>query len=225
MKEDINEEEEITYKFILVGDISVGKTCILKKTTKDKFYQNTQLTLGIEYHVLYYEIEVEENGKKIKKNLRIKFYDSAGNDFRRVFPIGFVNKSNGIIIVYDITNRESFNHVTKWIKFIEEDYSRRNEEMKACMFLIGNKNDLVEGEEGEKRREVQINEGKILAEKYGFIWGGECSAKEYPKKQFDEILIKFAKIIYSKYGYEKQDKDIIALNNKNIKKERKSCNC
>ena len=218
------DEPDITYKFILIGDAEVGKTCIFTKISYDKFVKSNIPTLGIDYKPLEYEIEIEENGTKIKKNTKIQLFDTAGQERYRSFTKSYINKSNGIIIVYDITNRESFDHVIVWLKSIEEEYGKIDE-IKACIFLIGNKNDLVEGEEGEIKREVQINEAESLAEKYDLIWGGECSAKEYTKNQFDEIFIKFAKIIYSKYGYEKQDKDIITPNKKNIKKERKSCNC
>ena len=223
MNDDINNEPDIIYKFILIGDSNVGKNDIFKKIAYSEFNQNNIATIGIDYKSLNYEIEIEENGKKIKKKVRINLLDTSGQDRFRSIIKGYINNSNGIIIVYDITNRSSFDNVIGWIKFIEEKFGNC-EQMKACIFLIGNKKDLVEGEEGEKRREVQINEAENLAEKYDLIWGGECSAKEYTKKQFDEIFIKFTQIIYSKYGYEKQDKAITLIKH-NIKKKKKISKC
>ena len=220
----MKDEAEIVYKFILLGDTKVGKTCIFKKISSDKFIKDNISTVGVDFQVLDYEFEIEKNSKKIKKKLKIQLYDTAGQERYRSFTKSYINKSNGIIIVYDITNRESFDHITKWIKDIEEQYGKIDE-IKACIFLIGNKNDLVEGEEGEKERKVQINEAENLAEKYDLIWGGECSTKEYTKEQFDEIFIKFTQIIYLKYGYEKQDKDNITLNKNNVKKEKKISKC
>ena len=71
---------------------------------------------------------------------------------------------------------------------------------------------------------MQINEAENLAEKYDLIWGGECSAKEYTKEQFDEIFIKFTQIIYLKYGYKKKDKAITLIKH-NIKKKKKISKC
>ena len=224
----INNELDIIYKFILLGDSKVGKTCIFKKIINNKFDRYNVMTTGIDNKSIKYEIEIEENGKKIKKKSKIKIYDSAGQERFRTITKNYINKSNGIIMIYDITNKNSFNNIANgWIKNIEEGYGKC-EEIKTCILLIGNKNDLVEGEEGEKLREVKTDDAKNLAEKYGFIWGGECSAKNFTKKQFDEIIIKFAQIIFSKFGYEEPDNESFELN-KNVIKigkiEKKKCQC
>ena len=224
MNDDINNEPDISYKFILVGDSNVGKTCTFVKIAYGKFDQNTTPTIGVDYKNLNYEIEIEENSQKIKKKFKIKLFDSAGQDRFRALTKSYINGSDGIILVYDITKRESFDDVTEWIKSIEEEYGKIDE-IKSYVFLIGNKKDLVEGEEGEKKRVVQTNEAKNLAEKYNIIWGDECSAKENTKNQFDQIFKNFAKIIFSKYGYKEQNRDTITLDNKNVKNKKKSCKC
>ena len=228
MNDSISYEPDVTYKFILLGDGQVGKTCILEKVIFSRFSGNTLSTFGVDYKILNYIIEIEENSKKIKKNIKIKLYDTCGQERFLALTKNFVNKSNGIIIVYDITNRKSFDNVTGWIRNIKDNLGDCGE-MGECMFLIGNKKDLVEGEEGEKLRKVQINEGKNLAEKYDLIWAGECSAKDFPKDKFDEIFINFAKTIYSKYKPEKKDKDKgkgnINLNERNEIRRERNCAC
>ena len=228
MSDGINYEPDIIYKFILIGDTNVGKTCIFKKLSCSKFEKNNLPTVGLDYQPLNYVIEIEENSQKIKKKIKIKLFDTAGQERFRSFTKSFVNNSNGIIIVYDITERKSFEDVKVWVRSIEDEFGKC-EDMKACMFLIGNKKDLVEGEEGEKERKVQINEAKILAEKYNLIWAGECSAKDFPKDKFDEIFINFAKTIYSKYKPEKKDKDKgkgnINLNERNEIRRERNCAC
>ena len=225
MNDDINNETDISYKFVLVGDSSVGKTCIFKKIAYNKFFKSNISTIGVDYKPLEYEIEETKNGKKIKMKFKIKLFDTAGQDRYRSLTKGYIIGSNGIIIVYDITKRSSFDNVIGWIKSIEEIYGKC-EQIKACIFLIGNKKDLVEGEEGEKLREVQINEAENLAKKYDLIWAGEYSAKDNAKDKFDLNMILFAKIIYAQYGYEKPNKDSIIIDKQNVRRERRNnCNC
>ena len=143
----------------------------------------------------------------------------------RCLTKNYLNQSNGIIMVYDITNKESFdNVVTQWLKSIENEFGSC-EKAKTCILLIGNKNDLVEGEEGKKLRNVKTEEAEKLAKDYRLIWGGECSAKNFTKEQFEEIIIKFAKIIYSKYGYKEPDKNNVALNRNVNKQNNDRCQC
>ena len=224
MSAGVNNGSDITYKIILVGDTNAGKTCIFKKIAYDRFDKENVASIGIDLKSLDYVIEIEENGKKVKKNTKILLNDSAGQVRYREIIKSYINQSNGIIIVYDITSRNSFDNVTEWITTIEDEFGKC-EQTKTCMFLIGNKSDLVEGEEGKKRREVQTDEAKNLAEKYGLIWGGEYSAMNFTKNQFDEMIIKFSEIIYSKYGYEEPDKESIQLNKKNENNEERSCIC
>ena len=223
MSNDVKNEPDITYKFILLGDTRVGKTCIFRKISSNKFFNANVSTIGIDYKVFNYEIEIEENGEKIKKKLRISLYDTAGQERYKTFTKNYINNSNGIILIYDITDRKSFDDVTKWVKSIEEIIGDC-EQMGACMFLIGNKKDLAE--EGGNERKVQINEAESLAETNGLLWGGECSAKNYEQNKFNEIFINFAKIIYSKYGYIEPVRDSITINKKDVKKKKKkSCKC
>ena len=217
--------DNITYKFILLGNGNVGKTCIFKKISADEFSKNSISTIGVDYRVLNYVIEIEENGKKIKKKIKIKLFDTAGQERYRALTKSYINNSNGIIIVYDLTERKSFDDVIVWIRSIEEKYGKKIDQINACIFLIGNKNDLVVGEEGEKKREIQANEAESFAEKNGLLWGGECSAKEYTKKKFDESFRKISKIIYSKHGNKESGKDGITLDKKNANIKKESCKC
>ena len=224
MSDNEKNESDITYKFILLGDGQVGKTCIFRKISYDKFSKNNVPTIGIDYKVLDYEIEIEENGKKIKKNSKIKLFDTAGQERFRALSSRYINNSNGIIIVYDITERKSFDNVIVWINNVEKEYGKIDK-IKACIFLIGNKNDLVDGEKVEKERKIQKDEAESFAEKNGLIWGGECSAKDFQKSQFDEIFINFVKTIYSKYGYIESNRESFNINKKNVIKGKKSCKC
>ena len=226
---DDNNEETITYKIILLGDSTVGKTCIFNRIINDEFNLSNLTTVGYDYKSLEYEVEIEKNGTKKLRKTKILLNDSAGQTRYREITKSLIRNTNGIIMVYDITNKNSFdNVVTQWIKSIEKEYGRC-EDAKTCIFLLGNKSDLVQGEEGKKLREVKTEEAEKLAKDFGLNWGGECSAKDFTKKQFDEIIVKFIKIIYEKFGYD----DEYYSNNMQLDKkktfveeeDKKKCNC
>ena len=216
MNEDINNETDIIYKFLMIGDSNSRQASIFKKLSNDKY---SYVNLFVDYQSLKYVIEVNENGKKIKKNTEIQLYGAAPLDRYRFLTKSYINNSNGIIIVYDITKRESFDNVSGWIKSIE---NYELDQMKTCMFLIGTQNDSDE-EEGGKDRKVQTKKAEKLAEKYGVVWGGVCNVKTYTKNQYDEILIKFAQIVYNKFGYEKESIDYITFGKINNREKRKGC--
>ena len=228
MSDNTNNAFDIIYKFIFMGDSGVGKTCIFRRLNGDKFYANSISTLGVDLKSKDYVVEVEENGKKIKKKTQIKFYDTAGQERYLSVTKNYFNKSNGIIMVYDITNRKSFdNIISKWILTLEELYGE-SEDFNSRILLIGNKSDLIEedGTQKMKKREVKAEEAESLSKEHGFLWGGECSAVKFTKSQFDEIIIKLIKTIFAKFRYEKPPPDRITLNGKDDKKQKeKKCKC
>ena len=124
MYDNLKNESDINYKFILLGDSGVGKTCIFKKISYSKFFEENVSTMGVDYNTFNYLIEIEENGKKIKKDIKIKLFDTCGQERYRSVPISYINNSNGIIIVYDITERKSFDNVILWLNSIEKEYSK-----------------------------------------------------------------------------------------------------
>ena len=219
---------DIIYKFMFIGDSGVGKTCIMKRLSEDKFCTNAISTIGVDLKTKDYVIEVEENGKKIKKKIQIKFYDTAGQERFQAFTKDYFNKANGLIMVYDITDKKSFDNIIKrWMSTMEKVYGN-SDDLKSRILLFGNKSDLAEDEEKakKKKREVGKEEPENLSKEYGFIWGGECSALKFTKSQFDEIIIKFIKIIYEKFPYEKPPTDRISLTKNDAKKQtKKNCKC
>ena len=171
-------EEIPKYKLIFLGDQSVGKSCILNRFMNDAFNEEYQATIGLDFQSKDVLIE----GQKI----HLLLYDTAGQEkFRSLIPM-YTRDANIILFVYDISCRDSFLHLTDWIK--ESSNAKVDEIIFA---LAGNKNDL------EDKREISYEEGKKFAEEHNYIFQ-EISAKTsdgfselFNKKLFDKIKTKF----------------------------------
>ena len=153
--ENVNED---IINIMTLGISSVGKTSFIFRFTENTFQNLFISTIGIDYKVKIIEIE----------NIKYKliFYDTAGQEkFKSVAP-NLIKKAHGIIIMYDITNKSSFDSIPNIIKNIKEE--KGND---FPMILIGNKIDL------EQDREIKKDEGKDLASKNGIEFF-EISNKE-----------------------------------------------
>jgi small GTP-binding protein len=140
--------DEITLKIIILGDMMVGKTTFLLKYV-DNFSPKLYIsTAGIDYKI-----------KKIKYNdidITLQIWDTAGQERYKVITKSFVKGVDGIIFMYDITNKESFINIKKWIEDTEE-YSFNTKKI-----IIGNKIDMEEKREvNDEMKEKLINEMNI----------------------------------------------------------------
>ncbi|KAM9994607.1 hypothetical protein ACTFIZ_007750 [Dictyostelium cf. discoideum] len=126
----MNKEYEYLFKIIFLGDIGVGKTSILLRFTDDTFYETYPSTIGVDFKIktVYYE------GKAIK----LQIWDTCGQERFRVHNKPQYRGCNGIMVVYDVTDQNSFENVSKWIQEIDR-YANNN----VIKMLIGNKNDLI----------------------------------------------------------------------------------
>ena len=119
---------------LIIGDATVGKTCILRRFAQDKFTSNYISTVGIDF----FTKDVILDDKKI----HIKIWDTAGQERYRSLTQGFFRKAEGIIIVYDITNGKSFNNLKFWIESIENNINSQSSKIPAI--IVGNKIDILE---------------------------------------------------------------------------------
>ena len=138
---------DIKLKIMLLGDSTVGKTSILRRYCKNEFSNKYATTIGIDFQF--------KNMIKFDNRIRLQIWDTAGQERYKVVAKNYFNSSDGFIIIYDITNRESFNNIDNWISQINDV---ANKEVKFILF--GNKNDL------EESRIVSADEGTEMAEKY-----------------------------------------------------------
>jgi len=195
-------KEIINYKFTLLGDSDVGKTAIVHKVLNDQFSNKGISTSGIDlFPINFNDLDVDINGIKEKKSFNITLLDTPER-FKNVTNNN-IQKSNGIILIYDITNRNTFDHVDEWLDRIRENLSDWKKADYLIM-LIGNKLDLVN--EDKTKRQVNIEEVNDEYENRGIILGGECSAKDFSKSQLEDLLKKLTINLYNKIGYKNNKK-------------------
>ncbi|ELK02332.1 Ras-related protein Rab-2A [Pteropus alecto] len=153
----------------------VGKSCLLLQFTDKRFQPVHDLTIGVEFGARMITID----GKQIK----LQIWDTAGQESFRSITRSYYRGAAGALLVYDITRRDTFNHLTTWL----ED-ARQHSNSNMVIMLIGNKSDL------ESRREVKKEEGEAFAREHGLIFM-ETSAKtasnveEVNKRTFSMFII------------------------------------
>merc|ERR1711915_365213 len=124
------QEDEYNYLFkvVLVGDSGVGKSCLLSRYAWDQFSLDTKSTIGVEFATKSVQIQ----GQTVKAQL----WDTAGQERYRAITTAYYRDALGAIVVFDITNEDTFKSVEDWIRDI------RNSTRDACIILVGNKSDL-----------------------------------------------------------------------------------
>ena len=127
---------EIDLKILLVGDTSVGKTSILSKYIDDIFEENHISTIGVEYKVKSLFV----NERKIK----LCIWDSSGQDRFRSITQSFFRNADGILFIFDLTEKNTFEGVKQWL-IDSESY-----DLNIKKILVGNKVDLIEKRKVEK---------------------------------------------------------------------------
>ena len=118
-------------KFLIIGDSGVGKTSLFLNFIKDTFCEKTQTTIGVDFRNKIIEID----GKIVK----IQVWDTAGQEMYRSLSKSFYKIANGVILVFDLTNEESFDNLKHWISELNE-FCLEN----INIILVGNKIDLVD---------------------------------------------------------------------------------
>ena len=152
-------KKDILYKILLLGDWSVGKTCFLMRYTDNTFTDIHLSTVGIDYKLKNITLD---NGEKIK----VQIWDTAGQDRYKSITKSYIKGANGIILIYDVTKRKTFEGIQNWVKQIKEQVSSR-----VCVALVANKIDEKD------KREVTEQEGIRLGKDIGYPFY-ESSAKD-----------------------------------------------
>ena len=124
------EQEDYKIKIIVVGDSGVGKTNLINRFASDKFDTNSKATIGVEF--VYKTLKIN------KEVIKVEVWDTAGQERYRAITSSYYKGAKGAIIVYDITNEDSFNNVDSWMNEVTK---KGKTDMQ--FLLVGNKKDLV----------------------------------------------------------------------------------
>ena len=165
--------EIFLFKYIIIGDSFVGKSKILLRYTNNSYNEIFVITIGAEFGAKTINIDGQE--------IRIQIWDTAGMENFKSITRSYYKNSICALIVYDISNKDSFKNVLNWIEDCKV-FSPKN----ILLVLIGNKCDL------EEKRQVSKEEGKKVAEENNMIFF-ETSAKD--NINIDETFLKSAQKI------------------------------
>ena len=162
------------FKYIIIGDTGVGKSCLLLQFTDRRFQPVHDLTIGVEFGARMITID----GKQIK----LQIWDTAGQESFRSITRSYYRGAAGALLVYDITRRETFTQLEKWLTEARENASEN-----MVIMLIGNKVDL------DHKRAVTYQDGSDFAAKNNLIFL-ETSAKT--AANVEEAFVQTAQKIY-----------------------------
>ena len=180
-----DEEYSLIFKMILIGDSGVGKSNILSRYINNSFSETTRSTVGVELSAKVEEI----NNTKIK----IQIWDTAGQERYKSITKTYYKGAKGALIVYDITNKESFKNVDKWINDLKE-----SGDDDVSILIVGNKCDL------EASREVTTDEVKKKAELYKMAY---CETSALKGENIDNAFRTLIKIVVEKNEKKKNEED------------------
>ena len=174
-------------KIITLGNSAVGKSSFILKYTDNSFSQEYLSTLGVDY-----------KHKKIKlkngKDVRVRIFDTAGQERFKSVSLSFIRKADGVILMYDISDLDSFKAVDNWIKSIRETGKE-----KLPIILVGNKCDL-----SDNKRKISLVEGQDKANEFQIpFYETSCkdgiNIKEVFEKLVDDIIEKGNKNIMGEF--------------------------
>ena len=130
-KEISSKQYDDLFKIVIIGDSGVGKSCLLLRFADDTFTDNFYTTIGVDFRFKCVQI----NEKKIK----LQIWDTAGQERFKTVTSAYYRGADGILIVYDQTDKNSFDHLNDWL----DDILKYTTD-EPIKLIIGNKDDLNE---------------------------------------------------------------------------------
>ena len=153
----MNSEYDYLFKLLLIGDSGVGKSCLLLRFADDTYTESYISTIGVDFKIRTIQLD----GKTIK----LQIWDTAGQERFRTITSSYYRGAHGIIVVFDVTDQESFMNVKQWLHEIDR-YACQN----VKKLLVGNKCDLA------SKRAVPTEQAQEFADSLGIQYL-ETSAK------------------------------------------------
>ena len=193
---------DIKFKIMVIGESKVGKTSLIKRYTKNKFGGVYLTTVGVDFQDKIIQIE--------EKKIRLQIWDTAGQERFRNITKNYFNSSDGFLLIYDISDKDSFKHLNFWNEQIKLNAPNNTKSV-----LVGNKCDL------DNSREISIEQGENLAQKYKIKFF-EASAKD--GTNINEVFEYLANEIYKVKKFDIRNNTCsTVLSPEQIKKDKKKC--
>ncbi|CAH8572368.1 unnamed protein product [Schistosoma turkestanicum] len=138
------------FKYIIIGDTAVGKSCLLLQFTDQRFQPVYDLTIGVEFGARMVTIG--------DKQIKLQVWDTAGQESFRSITRSYYRGAAGALLVYDVTRRDTFNHLASWLQD-----ARQHASPNMVITLVGNKCDLgARREVGQEEAEAFARENNLL---------------------------------------------------------------
>ncbi|EHA8587359.1 ras-related protein Rab11D [Cocos nucifera] len=176
----VGEKIDYVFKVVLIGDSAVGKSQILARFARDEFSLDSKATIGVEFQTRTLVIQ--------HKSVKAQIWDTAGQERYRAVTSAYYRGAVGALLVYDITKRQSFDHIPRWLEEL-----RSHADKNIVIMLVGNKSDL------EDQRAVSTEDASEFAQKENLFFL-ETSALEARNVEtaFQTVLTEIFNIINKK---------------------------
>lgn len=148
---DASQKVDYVFKVVLIGDSAVGKSQILARFARDEFSLDSKATIGVEFQTRTLVLQ--------HKSVKAQIWDTAGQERYRAVTSAYYRGAVGALLVYDITKRQTFEHIPRWLEEL-----RGHADKNIVIMLIGNKIDL------DDQRAVATEDAKEFAEKEGLFF-------------------------------------------------------
>jgi small GTP-binding protein len=180
-------QNEKAIRLLTLGNSMVGKSSIILRYIENKFYDSYISTIGVDFFKKMVNIQ--------KKEYQLHIFDSAGQEKYKSISKQYYHRSEGIMLVFDLTSKSSFDSILNWIEDIEN-----GAEKGIPIVLVGNKSDLVDREvskeEAEELASKKLAEFRLSASLFlSFLKrgaGGKLFSKKSFPPAFSSILITFS---------------------------------
>ena len=153
-----NDDYEFIFKVLLLGNSNVGKSSLFLRFVDDIWNDTFVPTIGVDFKIKTFDID--------EKRIKMQIWDTAGQERFKNIIASYYRGAHGILLIYDVTDKDSFKNLSNWLIEIEKNSSKN-----VFKVLIGNKTDL------EEKRVISYNQAKEFADSYGLKYI-ETSAKK-----------------------------------------------
>eukprot|EP01016_Furgasonia_blochmanni_P019728 TRINITY_DN2201_c0_g1_i3.p1 TRINITY_DN2201_c0_g1~~TRINITY_DN2201_c0_g1_i3.p1 ORF type:complete len:218 (+),score=37.35 TRINITY_DN2201_c0_g1_i3:65-718(+) len=181
-KQKMQESNQMLIKILSVGDCQTGKSCLIKRYCEGRFVQRYITTIGVDYGVKKLQIK--------NRKVAINFFDLSGDEDYALIRKDFYRNSQGVLLVFDLDNRDSFLNLAKW----EKEMTENGIDLKRVMVtLVGNKADL-------KSRQVENGEVLKFAKSRGYEYYEASAANDKNIKEV-RLLLSFVSLLLTGHPF------------------------